>query len=120
MRKVSLARAGAFVLVVLVVLTLALAAASGVAKFAAEDMFTTIDERAKPTEPHTHTPYGRWLATQLTQDIDVTSPVAFRARADELNYRSDRLSEAGAVPALIGMLIALLTGAPGSLAATRR
>lgn len=81
---------------------------------AAEDLFTAVTIiRGNANTEQVRTPYGMWLSAHLASDVGAEDTAAAYARAGELAYRSDRLRELAAVPALIGLLVALLTGAPG-------
>jgi hypothetical protein len=55
---------------------------------------------------------GQQLAAALASDIAPANLAGLDARALELDHRADRLLEATSVVALVGMLLALLTGRP--------
>ena len=58
--------------------------------------------------PPTRGPLGRALSELLAADIPVDSYAELDVRGDDLDHRSDRVLEATAVFALVGMLVGLL------------
>ena len=118
-RHWSLERTGAAVLVALTLLTVSIVAVSGQLRVAADDMYAAVAEARGNTDVPARPAYGRWLATLLASDVPSGEINALKARADVLSYRSDRLREAAAVPAVVGLLAALLTDAPDPTGARR-
>lgn len=108
------------ILVLITSVAAAVVVASALLGIAADDLFVSVDEAHGVTPQHSHTMYGRWLATQLTGNLADGDVVALRARADELAYRSDRSREFAAVPAVVGLLIALLSDTPSPGVTGRR
>ena len=80
-------------------------------RVAAEDLYAAVNEARGSTDVATRTVYGRWLAAHLSADLTAGDLDAEHARADALSFRSDRLRELAAVPAVVGLLVALLTTA---------
>jgi hypothetical protein len=113
-------RAGRVVLVALTLITLVIVAWSALLRISAEDLYAVLGEAGGSRDVQTRTAYGRWLSAQLSGEVPPGDLAKVRARADELSYQSDRVRELAAVPAIIGMLVALLTDAPDSSAARRR
>jgi hypothetical protein len=112
MRVSLVERAGTGLLVVLVAVTVGIVVVSAALRSAADDLYASIDQtRGIPME-HGRTAYGMWLSQRLSNDVAASDLEALRARADVLAYRSDRLREAAAVPAIIGLLAGLLSGTP--------
>jgi hypothetical protein len=99
-------------LALLTLLTLLMVGVSVSLQLASDEMLASYDEARGVTPQQVRTPYGHWLAAQLSRDLAPGDFVALRARADVLAYRSDRTRELSAVPAVIGLLVALLTDAP--------
>jgi hypothetical protein len=105
-------RVGTVALVAITVGTLAVVAMSAVLRSAADDLYAAVEQARGVTSEHTRTAYGMWLSAHLEGNLPQADLDALHARADDLAHRSDRLREAAAVPALIGLLVALITGAP--------
>jgi hypothetical protein len=99
----------AFTLVTLLMVTVSI-----VFQAAADDLYGVSNAFRDPTAEQARSGYGRWLSAHLAPDVDLSAPAAIRARADILAYRSDRLRELAAIPAVAGLLVALLTDAPSS------
>jgi hypothetical protein len=102
------------ILLALTLCTLAMVSVSALLRVAAEDLYAAATLARGSTDVPTRTAYGRWLSAQLSSDIASGGAgyEVLHARADELSYRSDRLRELAAVPAVIGLLSALLSDAP--------
>jgi hypothetical protein len=109
-------RGGAIVLVALTLLTLVVVSVSALMRIGAEDLYAAAAVARGSGEVPSRTVYGRWLSAQLSSDIADAGYDVLQTRADELSYRSDRLRELAAVPALIGLIAALLTDAPEPVA----
>jgi hypothetical protein len=105
-------RGGAIALVALTLLTLVVVSVSALLRIGAEDLYAAAALARGSGEVPTRTVYGRWLSAQLSSDIAGAGYEVLQTRADVLSYRSDRLRELAAVPALIGLVAALLTDAP--------
>jgi hypothetical protein len=113
-------RAGRVVLVALTLVTLVVVAGSALLRLGSQDLYAAIAEAGKAPDEPARTAYGRWVGAQLSAEVPPGDYAKLRARADELSYKSDRVRELAAVPAIIGMLVALLTDAPDSSDAKRR
>jgi hypothetical protein len=113
-------RVGVVVVVALTLITLVIVAGSALLRIGSEDLYAAIAEAGHSSDVSVRTAYGRWLSAQLSPEVPPGDLSKVRARADELSYQSDRLRELAAVPAIIGMLAALLTAAPDSREARRR
>jgi hypothetical protein len=118
-RRWSLERTGAVILVGFTVVTLLVVGVSAMLRVAADDLYAAAAEAQGSSEIPPRPAYGRWVSAQLSSDVTVPDYTLLHARADQLSYRSDRLREAAAVPAIIGMLVALLTDVPDSSMARR-
>ncbi len=101
-------------MLIFALITLAMVAFSAAERLAADDLFTAVAiARGTANTEQVRTPYGMWLSARLASDLASQSGDAAYTRAGQLAYRSDRLRELAAVPALIGLLTALVTAAPG-------
>jgi hypothetical protein len=120
LRRINLERTGASVLVGLTLVTLLMVAASALMQVAADDLYSSVATARGIQDAAPRTSYGRWLAAQLSVGIPQGDLEAEHARADLLSFRSDRLRELAAVPAVVGLLVALLTDSPETAAERRR
>jgi hypothetical protein len=120
LRRIDIERTGARVLIALTLVTLLMVGVSALIQIAAEDLYASVDLARGRTDVATRTVYGRWLSAQLSADVPAADLDAQHERADELSVRSDRLRELAAVPAVIGLLVALLTDSPETPAERRR
>lgn len=105
-------RIGRVALLVMALITLAVVGASEAMHLASDDIIAVVNEARGTTGAQVRTAYGSFFAAQLSRDVDPSDLNAEYSRANELAYRSDRLRELAAVPALIGLLIALLSEKP--------
>jgi hypothetical protein len=119
-RRINLERTGARVVLALAVVTLLVVGVSAVMRIAAEDLYSSVNAIRGTGDVAPRTVYSRWLSAQLSADVAHGDLDAQHARADELSFRSDRLRELAAVPAVIGLLVALLTDSPEAAAHRRR
>jgi hypothetical protein len=110
-RRINLERTGVRVLVALTVVTLLMVGASALMRVAAQDLYSAVNA-ARGSGDITRTAYGQWLSAQLSADLPPGDLDAQQGRADELSYRSDRMRELAAVPAVLGLLVAVLTDSP--------
>jgi hypothetical protein len=113
-RRFDLGRTRVVALVLLMLITLLMVAVAVSLQLASGELMASYDEAHGETPQQVRTPYGGWLAAQLTRDLAPGDLVASRTRADVLALRSDRTRELSAVPAVIGLLVALLTDAPST------
>lgn len=109
-----LERAGKFALAACTLVTMLMIGASITFEVAADDLFKAYDALRQPTAAQVRTAQGRWLSAQLANGIDFGDATAVEARATVLAYQSDRVRELAAAPAVVGLLVALLTDAPAS------
>jgi hypothetical protein len=112
--RIDLETFGTRLMVVLTVLTLAALMVFGAIKSVASDLHlqnAIVEEGADPTS---RWPLGQWLTARVAGDLTPGDVVAVEARAGEFDHRSDRLLEATAVLALVGMLVGLVTARPAS------
>lgn len=112
LRHIDLERTGARVLVALTIYTLLMVSVSALMQVAAQDLFAAVNAARGTGEFTSRTVYGRWLSAQLSADVPADDLDARQVRADELSFHSDRLLELAAVPAVVGLLAALLTDSP--------
>jgi hypothetical protein len=114
-------RIGTVAVVVFALGTAALVIGSALVRLGAEDLFTSVAiARGTANTEQVRTPYGRWISARLSSDIARDDLNGEYARGTQLAYRSDRLREMAAIPALIGLLAALLTGTPETAASRAR
>jgi hypothetical protein len=113
-RHFTVERFGSLLLIAIALAVLGVVCVSAAFRVAADDLYASIDEaRGQRLERPRGQP-GMWLSTQLSADLDPANLARRNDRADELSYRSDRLREAAGVGALVGLLVAVLTGRPGA------
>jgi hypothetical protein len=111
---VTLERAGTVLLVLTTLAVLVVVGLSAALSLAAEDLTMSIDEARGKAAQRAHSQPGIWLSARLTADLASDDLVARSRRAEQMAYRSERVREATSVPALAGLLIALLTARPGT------
>jgi hypothetical protein len=116
--RFDLDRAATALVVLLTVVTLAGAATVGLMKTAAFDMRVQMDIARHAALASARSPLGQASSAVLASDIARGDYSALEVRTNELEHRSDRLLEATAVVALLGMLAGLLVTPPAS--GTRR
>src|SRR5471032_29247 len=112
--RIDLETFGTRLMAVLALLTLVSLLVFGAMKSVAADLHlqnAIVEEGADPTS---HWPLGQWLTARVAGDLTPGDVVAVEARAGEFDHRSDRLLEATAVLALVGMLVGLVTARPAS------
>ncbi len=120
LRRINLERTGARVVVALTLVTLLMVGASALMRIASDDIYSSVATARGIQDAAPRSVYGRWLAAQLSLDVPQGDLDAQHTRADELAVRSDRVRELAAVPAVIGLLVALLTDSPETAAERRR
>jgi hypothetical protein len=106
--RLDFERAGTLVVVLLTVVTLAGASVAGGIKLAASDLRQRIHIAEHVASPESHFLLGPPMSALLAADVAPDDYIATDNRANELDHRSDRLLEATAVVALVGMLAGLL------------
>jgi hypothetical protein len=105
-------RVGRFSLVLITLFTAAVVGLSAAMRIASDDLYAVANQARGTTGDQVRTAYGDVVAGLLTQDIQSGDIDAEYDRGKELGYRSERLRELAAVPAVIGLLIALLSDKP--------
>jgi hypothetical protein len=118
--RINLERTGTRVVLALTILTLLMVGVSALMRVAAQDLYAGVNAARGNSDNATRTVYGQWLSAQLSADLAPGDVDAHQARADELSFRSDRVRELAAVPAVVGLLAALLTDSPEAAAERRR
>jgi hypothetical protein len=109
-----LERLGTALVVLLTVLTLLGVGLVSVLKMAASDLHLQVDISRGAASPTTRSPLGLTLSELLAGDIPLDSYAELDVRGDDLDHGSDRVLEATAVVALVGMLVGLLAMPPAS------
>ena len=120
LRRINLERTGARVVVALTLLTLLMVGASALMRIASDDIYSSVATARGIQDAAPRTAYGRWLAAQLSVDVPRGDLDAQHTRADQLAVLSDRVRELAAVPAVVGLLVALLTDSPETAVERRR
>jgi hypothetical protein len=113
-RQLTLERAGTAFLLLITLAVLVVVGVSSISTVAADDLYASIDEARASVDHSERSQPGIWLSTRLTADLGSDDLVARHQRADLLAYRGERVREAASVPALAGLLVALLTARPGT------
>jgi hypothetical protein len=98
--------------VLLTIVTLASLGVETALKMAIEDLRIQASPGRIEDAPPARSLVGRQLSAALASDIAPANAPSLDARALELDHRADRLLEGTAVIALVGMLLALLSGRP--------
>jgi hypothetical protein len=98
--------------VFLTALTVVMLSGVWVMKAAGLDLHAQAALAVNQAPPAPRTPLGAWLSAPFSSDLAPDDATAVEARATELDHRSDRLTEAIAVVALVGMLVALIAARP--------
>jgi hypothetical protein len=88
-------------------------------KLAANDLYAAADEIRGVPRLEARTSLGRALSARLAPDVAPSDLSGNVARADEFNYRADRVRELAGLAATIGLLIALLSAPAATLAPPR-
>jgi hypothetical protein len=119
-RPFNVDRVGTVLVVLFTVITLAGAATVGLMKTAALDMRVQMDIARQAALASARSPLGQATSALLASDLAPGDYSALEVRTNELEHRSDRLLEATAVVALVGMLVGLLVTPPASAARRAR
>src|ERR1700724_2813878 len=106
-------RLGSVLLVLIMLATVVVVVISGLMKAAADDLYASIDQVRGPPLQSPRSQPGIWLSAHLSDDLPQGDLQARNVRADQLRYRSERVREAASVGAVLGLLVAVLTGRPG-------
>ena len=110
--RTKLDRIGTTVVVFLTALSVVMLTAVWVMNAVVLDLREQAALANSETTPAPRTPLGAWLSVPFSSDLAPDDPRALEARATELDHKSDRLTEAVAVVALVGMLVGLIAARP--------
>src|SRR5712692_9362088 len=119
-RRITLETVGTFLVVLLTLGTLGALVVVGSLKAASADLFGQVEIASDPTGAEARGSIGERLSEVLAADLPPDDLAAHTTRARLLAQRSDRLLEATAVVALLGMLVGLVTARPASQATRPR
>lgn len=117
--RLDLETFGTRLTVLITVVTLAAVCVFGAMKTAVADLHRQNLIVQGQADPASRWPPGQWLSALVASDVAPDNVIAVDARAGALDHRSDRLVEATAVLALVGMLVTVLTARPTALARAR-
>jgi hypothetical protein len=112
MRSDVVERLATVLVVLLTVVTLASLSVYSSLKTAVGDLHTQAANVVRDEVAPPRSVLGRRLFEALASDIGPRDAGGFEVRALELDHRADRLLEVTAVVALVGILVALLSGPP--------
>src|SRR5712692_1007632 len=113
-RRITLEAVGTFLVVLLTLGTVATLVVVGSFKAASADLLAQVEIARDPTKPEARSAIGERLSLALASDLAPDDLAERTTRAKLLAQRSDRLLEATAVVALLGMLVGLVTARPAS------
>ena len=105
-------RFGTAAVISLTVFTAFMLAAAWVMNEAAVDLHAQVDIARGQISPGQRAPLGQWLSSPFSSDLVPDDTIAMDTRATDLDHKSDRLAEAVAVVALVGMLVAVVAMRP--------
>ena len=105
-------RVGTAAVLLLTVTTALMLSAVWVMNEAATDLHAQVEIARGQTSPGQRAPLGQWLSSPFSSDLSPDDTPALDARATELDHKSDRLTEATAVVALVGVLAAAIALRP--------
>jgi hypothetical protein len=106
--------------VLLTIIVCASVSVSGALKLTVTDLHVQAAIARAEQPPPSRSPLGQRLSAAFASDLAPGDAAADEARALELDHRADRLLELTAVVALLGMLLALVTGRPANEVAHAR
>jgi hypothetical protein len=118
--RLSLENLGSVLVVLSTVSTIAILGVAGSFKTASADLIAQVAELRDPSKPAPNGLIDQQLIAALAPDIAPGDIPGRDARAQLLDHRSDRLLEATAVVALVGMLFGLVAARPASEATYAR
>jgi hypothetical protein len=113
-RRITLEAVGTFLVVLATLGTVAALVVVGSLKAASVDLFAQVEIAHDPTRAEARWAIGERLSQALAPDLAPDDLSGRTSRARLLAQRSDRLLEATAVVALLGMLVGLVTARPAS------
>jgi len=108
----KLDRVGTTVVLFVTALTVVMLTAVWVMNAAVLDLQDQATLAKNQTPPVPRTALGAWSSAPFSSDLAPGDARALEARATEIDHKSDRLTEAVAVVALVGMLVALIAARP--------
>jgi hypothetical protein len=111
-RRISLEKVGTFLVVLTTLLTVGSLGVVGSLQAASSDLFAQVATLRDPTNAEPRWVIGRLVSDALTPDLATDDDKGRAARALLLAQRSDRLLEATAVVASLGMLLGLVAARP--------
>jgi hypothetical protein len=112
--RINLETVGTFLVVLATLITLASLGVVGSLQAASSDLLAQVETLRDPTNPEPRWVIGERLSAALTPDLASDDASARATRARLLAQRGDRLLEATAVVALLGMLLGLVAARPAS------
>jgi hypothetical protein len=111
--RLDVERLGTLLVVLATIIVLASVGLSASLRLAVDDMHAIGAIMRAENPPPSRSPLGEWLSATLASDVlPPANATALNARMLELDHRADRLLELAGVVALVGLLLALLTGRP--------
>lgn len=119
MRKRTRQKTGTYLVVGFTLLTVALVGLSILLRVAANGAYARIAQARGVALDHEPDQFDGWVSARFSKDVPRDDLVSLEGRAGQLASRSDRLREITSVPALIGLLSALLLAAPPGSGAER-
>jgi hypothetical protein len=111
-RRLTLETAGTFLVVLIALGVVVMVCLSAAFSLASEDLYASVDQAQGKVTQRVRSQPGIWLSSRFSADLESDALDARHDRADQLAYRSERVREAAAVPALAGLVVALLTAKP--------
>jgi hypothetical protein len=118
--RLNLEKLGIALVFLVTLLTLLLLGVVGSFKTASSELHRQVQIARNEMDTDPASPIGQQLSALLAPDLRGGSIAAMEVRSIELDHRADRLLEATAVVALIGMLLPLLAARPASEVALDR
>jgi hypothetical protein len=113
-RRIDLETVGTLLVVLITLGTVAALVGVGSLKAASADLLAQVEVARDPTRAEARWAIGERLSQAFAADLAADNLSERTARARLLAQRSDRLLEATAVVALLGMLVGLVTARPAS------
>jgi hypothetical protein len=112
--RLDVERLGTVLVVLLTICVCASVSVSGSLRLTVTDLQAQAAIARGEQPPPSRSPVGQRLSAAFANDLVPGNAAADDARALELDHRADRLLELTAVVALLGMLLALVTGRPAN------
>lgn len=111
-RGLSLHQIGTWVFGVAVLAVAAAVVLSFAMNTAADDLRQQANQQAGASLDHPRRAPGVWLSAAFAGDLGRANLAALEKRADDLDHRADRIREAAALAALVGLVVMLVTVRP--------